>query len=373
MLIRIFKSSVLLGVLSLFFFPATIVALVRNWNDPDTDIKIPFFLSLIFSGIMAYSIYTTVASVYEEQIMWLSDADISELSDGDPQMAAMLRRQRDELRREYGWDGSEESGEVDLSALRVSIEAERESSSDNSFAPLTEATQQRLGYEAAANTIKFQRGTARFESARVELAMPQHFRFVAVDQLEAQARVRERELAPGTFGWIVHERVDMGLQDAWWIEVRFHADGHVGGASDLAGQLGGNWQDGALTGLDAAFQPRWNPSLGVATWVEARPDGRFDVQAGLPLRHGVLRFGVPAMSSKQLELGLRAARLMAARGKIDRGWRAADFEPGRDKSAGMALGEWIASYRPAPLAAVDDGNLLDPEEAPEQITESETD
>lgn len=363
MLIRIFKSSVLLGVLSLFFFPATIVALVRNWNDPDTDIKIPFFLSLVFSGILFYTAFSTVASVYEEQVMLLSDIEISELADGDPAVEAMLRSQRDALREEYGWDESEQTGSADLSSLRVSIEAERTAASDDSFAPMTEATQLRLGYEAAAGAIKYQRGTARFESARTELALPQHFRFVPVDQLEAQARVRQRDLPPGLFGWIVHERVDMGLEDAWWVEVRFHADGHLGSVSELAGELGSNWQGGALAGLDASYQPRWNSSSGVATWVEARPDGRYDVQAALPLRHGLLRFEVPAMQGDQLELGLRAARLMAARGKIDRGWSLRDFSPSRDKSAGMSLGEWIASYRPPAAARATEENLL--ESAPE--------
>jgi hypothetical protein len=347
MLIRIFKSSVLLGVLSLFFFPATIVALVRNWNDPDTDIKVPFFLSLLLGGFIVYSVYTTALSVVDEQIMLLSDADIMEMAEGDPEFAAMMRHQRDTLRDEHGWNEEDHDGEsIDLDSLRVSIQAERRDASEPAgFEPLTEQTQLRLGFEAAANTLKFQRGTARFESARAELPIPKHFRFVPVDQLEAQARVRERDLGPGTFGWIVHERVDMGHEQAWWTEVRFHADGHMASGSDSLNDIDAAWRARHLATLDGPFLPSWNNQYGIATWVEKRSDGRYDVLAARPTRHGLLRFEVPAVSSDQLELALRSSRLLAARTRLDRGWAPRDHRPGQDRNAGLTLGQWISSYR----------------------------
>ncbi len=357
MLIRIFKSSVLLGVLSLFFFPATIVALVRNWNDPDTDIKVPFFLSLLLGGFLFYTAFSTALSVYDEQVMLLSDADIMELSDGDPQMAAMLRGQRDALRDQHGWNDEElGNARANLDGLRVSIEADHSrAEAPVSFEPLTEEAQLRLSYEAAASTLKFQRGTARFESARAELPLPKHFRFLPVDQLEAQARVRQRDLGPGTFGWIVHERVDMGHESAWWTEVRFHADGHVAGGSASLENIDPSWRASQATGLDSPYQPTWYNQYGVASWAETRADGRYDVLAAKPLRHGVLRFETPAVTAAQLELALRASRLLAARTSVDRSWTARDHRPGQDKSAALTLGEWIASYRSPATAGAAEG------------------
>ncbi len=365
MLIRIFKSSVLLGVLSLFFFPATIVALVRNWNDPDTDIKVPFFFSVLLGGFLFYTAFSTALSVYDEQVMLLSDADIMELSDGDPQMAAMLRGQRDALRDQHGWDGKgHEANGANLDGLRVSIEADRRSAeAPSNFEPLTEESQLRLGFEAAASSLKFQRGTARFESARAELPLPQNFRFLPVDQLQAQARVRERELGPGTFGWIVHERVDMGHEKAWWTEVRFHADGHVASGGASLENIDPGWRASHTASMDGPYQPTWNNQYGIVTWVEARADGRHDVLAARPLRHGVLRFETPAVTTAQLELALRASRLLAARTSVDRSWTARDHRPAQDKSAGLTLGQWIASYR-SPSRPVENESSAEAIEAP---------
>lgn len=348
MLIRIFKSSVLLGVLSLFFFPATIFALIRNWNDPDTDIKWPFFLNFVFVGMMFYSAFTTVASVYEQEMMMLSDEDIAQIADGDPETEALLRSQRDSLRAEYDWGPDGAGNPLDELLPRASIESDTQ----EGFGPLSDAAQQDLNYEAAASGLKYQRGTARFESARLELPLPQHFRFVAIDLLAPQGRVRERVLGPGNFGWIVHERMDMGREEAWWVETRFHADGYVprpDGA--LAEQLRGSGSI-VLDSGESLLDPAWHASLGVATWLRARPGGRFDAHAALPLRHGVMLYTVPDISAEERELGIRACRLMAARSVIDRGWSNREFKAGSDREAGVSLAQWISAQSVADVEAM---------------------
>lgn len=66
MLAKTWKSSVLLAILSFFFWPVLIVALVKNWNDEESDIKVPFFawvVTIIFMVIFA----SRVAREVEQQ------------------------------------------------------------------------------------------------------------------------------------------------------------------------------------------------------------------------------------------------------------------------------------------------------------------
>ena len=46
MLIKTSKSSMVVAVIAFFFWPAFIYALVKNWNDEESDIKVPFFVWL---------------------------------------------------------------------------------------------------------------------------------------------------------------------------------------------------------------------------------------------------------------------------------------------------------------------------------------
>ena len=53
MLIRTSRSSMLLAILSFFFWPLLIVALVKNWNDEESDIKVPFFIYIALMVLLA--------------------------------------------------------------------------------------------------------------------------------------------------------------------------------------------------------------------------------------------------------------------------------------------------------------------------------
>ena len=75
MLIRTSRSSMLLAVLSFFFWPLLIVALVKNWNDEESDIKVPFFIYVavvIFLAIFA----AKAGRAMEEQESFLHRSDI---------------------------------------------------------------------------------------------------------------------------------------------------------------------------------------------------------------------------------------------------------------------------------------------------------
>lgn len=54
LLVRIWKSSPLLAIVTFLFFPAAIISLVQNWGDEETDIRMPFFLCLVTWGWMVY-------------------------------------------------------------------------------------------------------------------------------------------------------------------------------------------------------------------------------------------------------------------------------------------------------------------------------
>lgn len=57
MLARIWKDSALLAIVSFFFWPALIFALVKYWGDEEHDIKLPFVLFTICSIYTWYDMF----------------------------------------------------------------------------------------------------------------------------------------------------------------------------------------------------------------------------------------------------------------------------------------------------------------------------
>ena len=66
MLVRTWKSSILLAILSFLFWPLIIVPLIKNWNDAESDIKVPFFLWIVTSLFMVWLI-SRMERVSQEQ------------------------------------------------------------------------------------------------------------------------------------------------------------------------------------------------------------------------------------------------------------------------------------------------------------------
>ena len=56
MIFRIWQRSILLAIVSFFFWPALIVALFVCWGDESADIKVPFFL---FAALTAWTVYAS--------------------------------------------------------------------------------------------------------------------------------------------------------------------------------------------------------------------------------------------------------------------------------------------------------------------------
>jgi hypothetical protein len=66
MLVRTWKSSILLAILSFLFWPLILVPLIKNWNDAESDIKVPFFLWVVVSAFMAWLV-ARMSKAAEEQ------------------------------------------------------------------------------------------------------------------------------------------------------------------------------------------------------------------------------------------------------------------------------------------------------------------
>ena len=72
MVARIWKQSMGLALVSLFFWPALIFALFKFWGDDESDIKVPFFLFVIATGYAWYDMAQMAKAIHEEPESLLS-------------------------------------------------------------------------------------------------------------------------------------------------------------------------------------------------------------------------------------------------------------------------------------------------------------
>ena len=74
MLVRIWRGSPGLAILSLVFLPAAVIPLVQNWGEDDLDIKVPFLLTLASSVFLSYAMNkaASIAVGQQQSINWLA-------------------------------------------------------------------------------------------------------------------------------------------------------------------------------------------------------------------------------------------------------------------------------------------------------------
>ncbi len=364
MVVKIWRSSPVLAVATFFVWPLSVISLVRNWGNSDTDIRIPFFLSLVTVGAIFWMSDRVVDKAFEEAGPVFTAQEIEAIRRDNPQFAAELEARQLEAssraqalqaeqrsaNRPAGAD--DRSGNYDAGQSYAAGQAQ-------SVEQVAAATEAERGFQlrTASSALKFQRGSVRLEPARATLALPLHFRFVDAYQLFRIARLRDTPLDGGSLGWIVHERVDLADPDAWFIDLRFEEIGNLTigqgpGVDALQQQI-------ALLGLLPAgvqfgtgnYAPQWDTRASLATWMKfttavgSSADGaRVDLAAVRPLRHGVLVARIMGIPVAERELGLRATRLIVSSTQPDAGWRHADYRSGRDPAAGSTLAEWVAAY-----------------------------
>lgn len=353
MAIKVGRESLGMGIATFLFWPIAIIPLITNWGQRGSDIRLQFLVASVATVLLMNASVNLVAN---NVALTYSPEDIDQIRAQDPVFAAEIER---EQLRAFGVEivpaeaDSRASGATStFASLSVEPRGARGAAPTATVAPA--ATEAEMKFSAAPaqvhkvplRELNFRRGQVRLGPAYAYLTVPEHFRFVAVHQLGLLSEIRGIAVDDRTLGWIVHERVDLRSPRFWFVDVQFHDSGHLA----------------APTGdTPAATEMRWDAEQALAGFTRAAEigEGQDQVAARL-LRHGAVVFRVPQLSSDELELGLRAARLMASRTKADSGWSHADFT---GVQSPQTLPQWVASLQagenPAVVAESEENSGID--------------
>lgn len=355
MAIKVARVSTGMAVATFFCWPIAVIPLITNWGQRDSDIRLQFLITAVASILL----WNASAKVVEDHPALLYTQDeIEQIRATDPVFAAEI--ERDQLRA-VGIDvGMSSDSSLDGSTFaEVSVEPSGRSprvftspSAGAGTAPmaLPPASNESMEFAAAParvaavplRELNFRRGVVRLGPAFSQIKVPEHFRFIARHQLGLLSELRGIPVSEHSLGWIVHERVDLNSAHFWFVDAQFHETGHL--APPSGDSIGSTMQ--------------WDPATATATWGQpASGQGRGIDQSTVKLtRHGAILFRVPELKEAQLELGLRAARLMASRTEPDQGWAHAEYI-GQDSS--KTLAQWVESLKapvePAVVAEREDG------------------
>lgn len=361
MIIKVARVSTGMAILTFLFWPAAIFHLISHWADDESDIKIPYLIAVIASGMAIYSVFQAAKDV---AVGAFTQEDIEEIRRHDPDAAALIEL---EQRKAMGTDDPQSTAGVLLSNDDAQPASTDLASAE--VAPQNVPARPRMR-KVPIGDLNLRRGEIRLDPAFSNLTLPEHFRYIPAEQLGLLSEVRKHPVDAAVFAWIVHERIDLNQQDFWFVEARFESTGYLPAplpppvapvtipaeAADATVPVAASTPD---AGAAAAPEPdpfalTWDAERAIATWSEsAATPGLVDQCAARLLRHGAMLFCVPELDPARRELGLRAARLVAARTRIDPGWHHANFVGG---SAAQSFEQWLASRRPLalrPKAAVE--------------------
>jgi len=306
--VKVARSSQLLAV-AVFFVPfVSYFALVKFWGDEDSDIRKP----------MAYLHGATLLGWVFILSMAMKAVDVPT----------------------SGWPSPDSEGQLGAGS------ADRASAQGPS-----------LRYRELMSALKKEFGQVELPRIQASLAVPKHFRFISSASLESVGREFDLGLSADTLGWLVHERVDLGGSDAWWVELRWDGEGFAPEA-DFASTLPKdflvdsqrasvrlsqrNAQDGfpQFSVMTHPASPQWLAAEKIATWVEelaweGASSRSVDCYALKQARAGVLAFAVFNQPLSRTELCLLAVRL---------GARSVKFAPTADVSARDARRDKLSAY-----------------------------
>ncbi|HWS26390.1 MAG TPA: hypothetical protein VN259_07405 [Xanthomonadales bacterium] len=319
MAIKVGRDSTGMGIATFLFWPIAIIPLITNWGRRDNDIRLQFLVVSVATVLLMNS---AVKVVTENAALIYSPDDIEQIRAEDPAFAAEIER---EQLRALGVEIVVEEGPAGMAPAAVAPTASVDSRGEAE--PVFSAAPAQIR-KVPLGELNFRRGQVRLAPAYARLNVPEHFRFVARHQLGLLAEIRQIEIDERTLGWLVHERVDLRSPQFWFVDVQFHDAGHL--AAPAA--------EGTVpAGLG------WDPQAQIASFSRISTDaakGQDQATAKL-LRHGALVFRVPELAKDQLELGLRAARLMATQVESDSGWSYADFS---GVESGQSLLQWVEAF-----------------------------
>lgn len=379
MVVKIARDSVPLAVLTFFFWPAAIIPLVRNWGQPGSDIRIPFFMSLLAAGLAVHMANRAVGQAVDEAAIYMSDEDIALVAEQDPALAAQLLAARDAAEAEFdaadgGESGEDEGYSIDLGEYAQGPDAapadsgplvlaedpadsgfSRPASADRVMAPQP-APVVKISDPAALQgevaRLAYRLSSVALEAAHVQLRLPRNFRYAPKFALNRIASLRGTPLEAASLGWVVHQRVSLADPAAWYVEVIFVESGYrplvapeYPLAESLAALSGVALGDGSgrLLGSET-LAPTWDETRQLLTW-SVHDGEQAQVMAAKPLRHGVLLFVMHGLDPTRHELGLRATRLLAAHAEVEAQWAHGDVVPTREALAQASLVDWISAGR----------------------------
>lgn len=238
MVVKTARSSPLLAVMTFLFWPVALVALVQNWGEDESDIRVPFFLALLASGLAFYMGLRAVDRAVDVGSAFMSDEDIAQVRIDNPDLANRI-----ELAREKAWAQAEAEGAFDDEAgyyaddgyagdsagsapvrhrlpppsTTTSRRAEPEKARD----PEAVEAERLAKLKQAAMGLSYRFGSIDLAGTGARLELPSHWRFIPRTSLTFVARMHGAALKPTTLGWMVHEKVDLGRDDGWFVEVHF--------------------------------------------------------------------------------------------------------------------------------------------------------
>lgn len=362
MIVRVWRGSALMGIFCLLVPGAILIALIKNWGDPDTDIKVPFLLS-IGLAVMLYFSATNMAGdefgfnadgsiAFDDEGFGADAFDYSYLAEqyteeereqlrrDDPQLAMLLDQA----------ENPEQGAELTSERWESTVSAATSSSVEDTDA-VNPVEQKRRDRRAAASAMR-QSGPIEIGPAYASLQTPAHFRFVSAPRLQGAARLHQRTLGKNVVGWVVHERVSLDKDLAWFAEISFRPVGHLqaNGVSNSAELQQAVSALGGKVAGDGMFAPSWSSRRSVMTWTQSvAGSSAVEAIAALPLRHGVLSYVVRVPSADERELALRTARLLASETRVSDGWRYADA-PVDTPTKGPTFAQWVAGVAAAVAA-----------------------
>ena len=350
-----------LAVLVFLFWPAALLVVIKHWGDPDGDVRIPFAIALVAAFMAISSGQSAAEDFVLEQAPYMTDADIESIRMHNPELAEKIVAARESAYAdEDGYAYEDEAyaeDEAPVAAPSRPAPARTapvaavprdavESASTDPAGPAAPAELPSLA--SVGGRLSYRLGRVPMAPAQAELALPPEFRFAPTSTLYLIAKIRGIPLEPETLGWVVHRDVDMGQEDAWFVEVRFrplaelqlaprpYAE-RVGFGAYLARGIG---LDETRLG-EGPFAPAWNDASQTAT-VSVRPtkaeEDLLDAWAVRPVPGGVLLFAMRGSDPSRHELGLRATRLLAGRVQLQ---SVLATEPDPDTGLPPILALWL--------------------------------
>ncbi|HWU52634.1 MAG TPA: DUF2167 domain-containing protein [Tahibacter sp.] len=338
--VRVWRASVLDGVLTLlvpFYF---LVALIKYWSDPDHSIRIHALGMLAGSTMAIYGAshiakdvigtredrQALVQSLHKEGVKLTPQQEQGLLSD-DPNVVLATMQSLD----------AEGNGDDSESPATVQRDAEFENPAP---VPVQERPAETISYAEAARRAVFNRGRYTREAIGVTIDVPAKFRLINAADARRMDRSRGRPEDNRVLGWIIHEKLALTDPDAWHVNMRWLSDGWIAAAPLDAVALLDDAQrnktpnprvvvsNGDLLGYAAA--PQFDGQ--VLDWTEERllvnsDDRVVDCHALHLGRRGALEFSIVGMPSASAALCQSTVRLLAARTSFMPGKEYAEAPP----------------------------------------------